>query len=228
MIRKSIKNKIYSWLNYDIFRCEDFLIQEKQDDKEFAIDIIKDEYYFKMKIRQSNIETIEIYLKPGEIYEGGYLKADIQEINSRVKDSIIAWLLRVKEEMLSPIQYRYYNNTIESFMDEINNKLQDIDDTYFTKSEGDSLANRLEQIEKLLTERGDRENDIELLQEIEKMKIEIDFLKSTIDKTTKRKWFKNTLMKMRAWSKDPENQELIKLGMEGVKALSQINVPQIK
>lgn len=60
------------------------------------------------------------------------------------------------------------------------------------------------------------------------MKKEIEFLKNTINNTTKRKWLKNTLLKLRAWSQNPQNQELIKLGMNGVKAISQLDFKDIR
>ena len=228
MIRESIKREIYDRLNYDIFRFEDFVVKEELNNQNYLIVIKKDEFYFQIEFDINETSNVRLSYVPGVIF---YEDADtilLSNFYSNIKRTITSWLARVKIEMLNPIQCRYVDNTIEIFMDEINERLEDIDDTYFTKSEGEDLANRLDQLEKLLTERQDQNENKELLQEIVRMKNEIKFLKDTIDKTTKRKWLRNTLLKRRAWGKNPQNQELIKMGMEGVKALSQIDFPNIK
>lgn len=227
MIRESIKFKVYNRLNYDIFRIDDFVIKEELKDKLYLISIRKDQFYFIIKMNVSNNNVWVSYL-PGNILNEESEEIKIYEFETLVMRLIREWLDRVKTELVSSIQYRYIDNTIEQFIDEINIKLEDIEDTYFSRSEGEELAIRLEQLEKLLTQREDNDDNIGLLNELEKMKNEIKFLKDTIYNTTKRKWFKSTLLKMRAWSKDPQNKELIMMGMEGVKAISQLDLPSIK
>lgn len=227
MIRESIKHEVYGELNYDIFRIEDFVVKEEFINQDYLIGIRKEEFYFIIKFIYDSPEVEFSYL-PGVIFNEDTEKIQLSKFRSGVSRIIKSWLDRVKVEMLNPVQCRYFEDTIETFIDNINAKLENIDDTYFTKSEGEDLANRLELLEKLLTEREEQNDNIELLQEMARMKSEIKFLKDTIDKTTKRKWFRNTLLKMRAWSKNPQNQELIKMGMDGVKALSQIDFPNIK
>jgi hypothetical protein len=228
MIRESIKHEIYEKLNYDIFRFEDFVVKEKLNDQEYFIDIRKNEFYFMIKFDFNDSSNVRILYLPGMIFNEDTELIPLSNFNSSVKRSIASWLTRVKIEMLNPMQCRYIDNTIEAFIDDINSKLDNIDDTYFTKSEGEDLAIRLEKLEILLTERESKDENKELLQEITRMKNEISFLKNTIDKMTKRKWLKNTLLKMRAWSKNPQNKELIMMGMEGVKAISQLDFPNIK
>lgn len=232
MIRDGVKQDILDNLNYDIFRLDDFIIQGELTDTRYNISISKEGFYFKVLFNASNDKIATIMYSPGEVFLETVEKIEIDNfiaLREIMKRNMRNWLNRVKGEMLNPIQVRYFDNAIESFLEEMNVKLDGVEDTYFTKEEGNELARRLEQLEELMTSKADdaKENK-KLLNEMSKMKKEIDFLKQTINKMPRKRWLKNTLLKIRAWGKDPENQELLKMGVETVKAISQIDMPNFK
>lgn len=229
MIRESVKQEIFNSLNYDIFRFEDFAINEEYSGDIYKMYIKKDEYYFVISIEVSYDEevNIKIMYSPGDVLKEYSVKIGLSRFNSDIVLNIKKWLLIIKKEMLTPLQSRYFDNTIEAFRDEINSKLESIEDTYFTNVEAEKLKDKLEELEKILADRENDELEKELKKEIAKMKDEINFLKNTISNTKKRKWFKNVLLKTMAWSKNPQNKELIKMGIDGVKAISQIDFHNI-
>ncbi|MCI8902087.1 MAG: hypothetical protein HFH76_16020 [Lachnospiraceae bacterium] len=87
----------------------------------------------------------------------------------------------------------------QNFREEIENKLCEMEDGYFTKDEGDELRVRLEQLEKMIREKDSQE---ELQVEISKMKEELEFLKAAINTLTKKKWLKSALVKMWSWGQN--------------------------
>lgn len=226
MIRESIKNEIYENLNYDIFRFEEFVITETYDDEEdtFNIKIIKDDYLCSFSFDGS--DKVMVSFRPGKIYDLESDSTSLKNLVSYAYSNMIDWLERVKEEIFSPIYNRYIDESIKNFVDEINNKLEGMEDTYFTKSEAEDLKSRLDKLENIIIERPVNEENVDLVQEINKMKQEIEFLKSTIYNMSKKKWLKNTLLKFMAWSKDPANQEIIRYGIEGVRVVSQLELPK--
>lgn len=227
MIRQSIKNEIYKSLDYSIFRRDDFEITEDIEDEEYTLNIKKDEFYFKMHFFDSS-DKYTICCSPGQITHKYQIEKKIIYFLSNLRADIREWLERVEVELLEPVNVRYINASIESFIKDLDEKLQEVDDTYFSKEEGTQLAERLDKLEEMIKSREEVEQENkQLSSEINKIKKELEFLKATINNTTKRKWLKAMLLKINAWRKDPNNQEIIKLGMEGVKAIAQ-NVPDIK
>lgn len=227
MIRQSIKNIIYESLDYSIFRRDDFEITEDINDGEYVLNIKKDEFYF-MIILYSDSDKYIICCSPGQVTDRCEFEKDIKFFVASITKDIREWLNRVKIELLEPVNVRYINASIESFIRDLDEKLQEVDDAYFTKEEGEQLAERLDKLEEMIKSREgvEKENE-QLYSEINKIKTELEFLKATINNTTKRKWLKNMLLKINAWRKDPSNQELIQLGMEGVKTIAQ-NIPDMK
>jgi len=226
MIRDSVKNEIFGKLNCGIFRFEDFVIKEDTNKNRgiYKIDIRKEEFYFTMTFDSSNTEIFKVECLPGEIFSRSEYKINFSSIQFHIEN----WLERVKTEMLNPIQQRYMDKTVEAFIDEINIKFDDMDESYFTREEGVALAKRLDELQEIITNRESDETPKELQVEISKMQNEIEFLKATINTLNKKKWFKNALLKFRTWSNDPQNQELIKLGVDSVKAITQLDLPDIK
>lgn len=228
MIRESVKQEIFNSLNYDIFRFEDFAINEERNGDVYKMYIEKDEFYFIISIEETYDEiNIKITYSPSDVLKEYSEKISLIRFNTAIESKIKKWLIEIKKEMLTPLQCRYFDNTIDAFREEINSKLDGIEDTYFTNVEAEKLKDKLEQLEKIIADRENDELEKELKKEIAKMKDEINFLKNTISSTKKRKWLKNALLKMGAWSKNPQNQELIKMGIDGIKTISQIDFKNI-
>lgn len=222
IIRDNVKNKIYHALNFDFFRYEDFSI-EVADNKDGFVDecvftISYDKYYFEI-IFDSN--KCRITFSPGDIYLDGSDEIKIDVFMKRYEDYIHEWLIRVKEDILNPVEKRFIDSEINKFKVEMEHKLEEIDDSYFTKEEGNELKERLEQLENSILEQNLQE---ELQTEILKMKEEIEFLKETINTLSKKKWLRNALIKIWAWGQKDENRKLIETSVETIKSISQMDI----
>lgn len=220
MLRECIKNEVFGALNHDIFRYEDFTIVENSGYKG-NIQIGYGDYYFRMVF---GIQYCEIEFSPGEVLTKEATNLDLSRFEDHISMHIHNWLHRIKRDMLNPIERRFVDNRIQEFKEEVEGKLEEIEDDYFTKDEGDELRERLEQLEKMISEMDSQE---ELKAEISKMKEELEFLKATIDTLTKKKWFKNALLKFWSWGQKEENRKLIESGVEVVKTISQMDIPKL-
>lgn len=222
IIRDNVKNKIYHALNFDFFRYEDFSI-EVADNKDGFVDecvftISYDKYYFEI-IFDSN--KCRITFSPGDIYLDGSDEIKIDVFMKRYEDYIHEWLIRVKEDILNPVEKRFIDSEINKFKVEMEHKLEEIDDSYFTKEEGNELKERLEQLENSILEQNSQK---ELQTEIVKMKEEIKFLKETINTLSKKKWLRNALIRIWTWARKEENRNLIESSVETIKAISQMDI----
>lgn len=221
ILRDSIKNQIYDALNYDIFRFEDFTITVEESPSTYIclLNISYDQYYLKISFKN---QVFKLAFSPGDL-----LLEEEEEMTSSAfmrgyREYIHAWLGRVKNDILHPVKKRFVDDKISEFKKEMEDKLSEMEDGYFTKEEGSALKERLEQLENMIA---GRESLEEMQAEISKMKAEIAFLKATVDTLTKKKWFRNALVKMWTWGQKEENRKLIESGIEVVKSISQIDIP---
>lgn len=220
MLRECIKNEVFGALNHDIFRYEDFTIVENSGYGS-NIQIEYSDYYFRMEF---GIEYCEIKFSPGKVLIEETINLKLSQFEERISIHIHNWLNRIKRDMLNPIKGRFVDNKIQEFREEVESKLEEIEDNYFTQDEGDKLRERLEQLEKMISEMDSQD---ELKAEISKMKEELEFLKATIDTLTKKKWFKNALVKFWSWGQKEENRKLIESGVEVVKTISHMDIPKL-
>ena len=182
-----------------------------------------DKYYFNIEYNDGDGKWL-IRFSPGEILMEDSTVITMSEFERRIVGAIQYWLDLVKEDMLNPLEMRFIVNSIQEFKSEIDNKLNEMEDGYFTKEEGNILREKLEQIENMiLNQTAQDEKETEIL----KMKEEIEFLKQSIDTLTKKKWLKNALVKMWSWGQKEENRKLIESSVEAVKAISQMDFPKL-
>lgn len=221
-IRERVKNIIYNALNYKFFLFEDFVIEESGR-YVCGLKILYDKYYFDIGYNDGDGKW-QIRFSPGKILTEDSTTIAMHEFENRIVRVIQLWLDLVIEDMLNPLEMRFIVNSIQEFKSEIDNKLNKMEDSYFTKEEGDVLREKLEQIENMiLNQTAQDEKEKEIL----KMKEEIEFLKQSIDTLTKKKWLKNALVKMWSWGQKEENRKLIESGVEAVKAISQMDFPKL-
>lgn len=220
LIRDCIKNRIFGALNYDVFRYEDFDIVENDGYNSF-IQINYSDYYFRMEFGH---EYCEIRFSPGKVLIEETIKLELIRFEENILFHLHNWLNIIKIDMLNPLERRFVDNSIQEFREEMDSKLKEMENGYFTKDEGDNLREKLEHIEEMILDMDTKE---ELQTEISKMKDEIQFLKATIDTLTKKKWLKNALVKMWSWGQKDENRKLIESGVEAVKAISQMDIPKL-
>lgn len=222
MIRNSVKNYIFQRLNYDIFRTEDFDIFEEKTDNSYIINITYDSYYFKVEFPLDNHSNYIVEYCPGRFI------AECAERTERgdlafLNQAIPKWMSMLRAEVMNPLERRFFDGELQNFKEQLNSKLDKMDDSYFSKAEGEELKERLKILEDMI-----QNNSEEASEEIEKIGREIELLKTTIDSSTKKKWIKSALTKIWAWGQKPENQKLIESGFNAVKAISQVEIPDIK
>lgn len=221
MIRKSIKNEILSALDYGVFRMEDFSVSDLQNEKSYIIRIQYDDYFFKIEFSLTEQGEYSMEYCPGKLWDVEKAKSKIIDARS-ISNAIRAWIKRIEEEVISSVQRRYFEKELETFKQKLEDKLDELDDSYFSKTEGDELRKRLNALEDMIQSKND-ESEIE----IRKMKEEIAFLRSTIDTLTKKKWVRNALTKIWTWGQNPENRKLIETGIKTVEAITQVDLPDI-
>lgn len=107
---------------------------------------------------------------------------------------------RIKDELINPIEQRFINSELQNFKKQLNDRLDEVEDSFFSKEEGEELKNRLELLGKMVQDRIGMDDETEM--EIKKMREEIEFLKATVDTLTKKKWIKNALIKIWAWGRN--------------------------
>ena len=223
MLRNSMKHIIYDALNYDIFRFEDFKFDESKS--YILLSILYDEFYLNI-CEYNNNNIVEITYSPGTVKDHESEELSLSFFERNIVNIIHNWLDRIKRDLLTPIQERIIIDKLDKFRDEINEKLKDIDDTFFSAEEGRQLKEKLDELEDNFVQ-ASQENE-EIKDELEKLKSEINFLKETISTMSKKKWFGHAITKLISWGQKKENQMLIKSGFEAVKAITQIDVPDVK
>lgn len=221
MFTNSVKSIIYNTLNYDIFRFEDFKIDEGNENT--ILTILFDEYF--LKINDKNNNTLEIIFSPGSVMEQESEELPLSHFEKKIATIIHSWLERIKRDLLTPIQKRIVNDQLDQFRNEINEKLKDMDDTLFSFEEGRQIKEKLNELEANFVQ-SSQENE-EIKDELDKLKSEISFLRETVNTLSKKRWLSHALTKFFTWSQKKENQLLIKSGIEAVKAITQIDMPDV-
>lgn len=220
MLRTYIKNIILNSLTYDVFRFEDFNIEESITGANTKVKIKYDIFFYNISLIQDS-ESCDVYYNPGLVLSEESDTISMKFFEKNIVNSIHNWLDRTKIEMLNPIQERFINMEIKNFREQLDAKLNEIDNSFFTKAESDELKKRLDILEQMISD--EKVKNTELQSEISKMKKEIEFLKNTVDKMEKKKWLRNALLKMWNWSQKPENQKLIEAGVNTVREISKID-----
>lgn len=224
MIRDKIKNKIFSVLETDVFRFEDFEITEKNSN-EYILQILLDEkYLFRIKLSR-HWDYCKVDCRPGVVLQESSLQIPLHNFEYDIVSELTEWIIRIKTDMLNPLQQRFLDAELNKFKKQIEDQIKDVEDTYFTREEAETLKECLDKLKSQISEQ-DSTND-NLKEEILKMKREIEFLKDSVELLTKKKWLQKILIKLWSWSQKPENKALIGMGMETVKQISQIDFPDI-
>ena len=140
MLRDCIRNEIFEALNYDIFRNEDFVISEN-DDKKSIVKIQYNDYYYIMEF-QGHSSSCQVVNSPGIALIEDSFTTSVTSMKFVIMN-IHEWLERIKNDMLNPVERRFVDNSIQKFREEVESKLEKIEDGCFTKAEGDELKERL-------------------------------------------------------------------------------------
>jgi len=132
--------------------------------------------------------------------------------------SISDWLIRIWEE-LQALPFNREINNIKTKVDELYEQFSNISDDYFNDEEAEKLKEKLDELHNKFEEqiRKQKITEEELSKKIEKLDKEIDSLKQTVKIYNKKNWFKSFSSKILNWASDPQNQKMIKNGVDIVK-----------
>lgn len=228
-MRTSFLNEINAVLsNGPFFELTDFKIeQSKHKDGDTLLNITYEpDSSFKVlsripltrtKVDYSEEFVISANVFPGEINTNEYLTFNGK---SKLLAGLAEWRNRVYEELMAiPVLRRSeeQRQQIEKILED----LGDLDESYFTKDEANTLKDRLDDLEARFAESIKMHLDDKTAQEqqLGSLHAEISDLKAKTDTRTKRGWARSFAKRFVEWSEDPENRKLLGTGVEVVKGL---------
>jgi hypothetical protein len=135
-------------------------------------------------------------------------------------ESIKQWELRVREEMkAAPLAREMEQNARE--LEQLLQSYATLDESYFSREEAADLAARLEELERRMAEHihSSAANKQEEEAKLTNVHAEIQVLKETLATHSKRGWAGKALVRVHAWLKDPDNQNLLKSSAEVARIL---------
>jgi len=213
------------------FDSTDFKIEYQKEQNSSAITltikyVIEPKYKIVFKIPSSTTSDKDsygdYYAFSGKVCPGPLAYEETFSFKGEhvIYDKIKTWLNCIWEELSSnPIVKK-----VETHQDKINEifeKLDTINDGYFTETEAEELKLKLDELEKnFKTQLEKNSADKKKLEgEIEKLHTDIDTLKETIGSFKKKGWLKSFTGKIFKWTTDAENRKLLKEGYSAIKIL---------
>ncbi len=212
------------------FTVTDFKFETKGDKLDIKYEY-EDKFYFTISIPNEtttiNQETKETHLirtvtkdssyqdyhfkghcSPGKLSMTEYLDFYTE---GQLYKSISNWLDNLWDELLAiPISRQIEEQ--EKFINEIQERLKDLPDSYFDLAEMQDLISKIDSLEKKFQEK--LENEVhdknELKRKIEELHNEFETLKATLGSVKKKGWFKSFATKTITWLTKEENRKFLK------------------
>ncbi len=234
MIKASIVKAVHSTLSHKkFFEVSDFEISETKT-KNSSTETLEiryrfaEDFYFladipsqKSRVKEGEYITetyiINCRVSPGEI-------AIAEKIAVHDKSGLLQaldeWASRVNEELLAiPVNRQVALQ--EQQLAELLKNFEQIPDDLFSQDEANQLRQRLDELEKKLIHSAEQsaKDKEELAQKVEAIKADIGTLKHSLNTHKKKSWIGSLSVRFLKWTKDPQNKELLKSGVDLAKAL---------
>lgn len=235
MLKTSFKESILECLNLSHFNSAEFVLEEVEESDYWGkINVLtikwrfENKYYFKVSIpcrKTSSSDNKIPHFEFKTMYSPGELSDEESMSYSDEKslhEAIKTWLLMLEEQMINKRDLKILRKKLEeqeTVIFNINAKIDGLVEDSFSDEEEEVLNNKLDEIRAEINSKLDEHNSKSeaYKEELSKMKLEIEFLKSTIDQMNKKDWLKMFAIKVFNWSKKPENKQLLSAGMEVAK-----------
>ncbi|MGG1348454.1 hypothetical protein ABE197_17520 [Bacillus subtilis] len=178
------------------------------------------DYYFSFELNPDG-EMKNLELSPGKLLSrektsGAFNYGTLsREINT--------WVKNLRSEMGNSVVGRQIKDTqekIEEIEKIIDEKFEEVSESYFTKAEGQKLKDKLDELEEKYSSAFDKSEELEfeLNAEKEKLHQEIELLKDQVQYLTKKKWATALMVKLVNWcARNPQAAKQI--GQSAVKTL---------
>lgn len=194
-------------LQSDYFSSEDFVINDLMTSRsvfKFHYSIqyrFSNKYYFKFWMEVDG--RITLLQSPGDFLNEETFTITTKETLFNYIDD---WLQLIKDDIhLSPThrELQLRNEEFQAKLGDIEQRLEDFEDSYFSKKESEDFHNRLNDLEAMFREKisENQDNNNELTKELEKLTQEMDMLKKQLSSLTKANWVKSFASKMFNWGK---------------------------
>jgi hypothetical protein len=217
MVRTSFLNEINQAISKsNFFDVNDFDVTTKEDQRAYTLQIqyrFERNFWYVAQIPRANSDSkISISFAPGEI---NAKESTAVENRYGLSKSIGEWLMRVKEELLAIPIYRQVGEQREA-LEEMLNRLKDMEDVAFTRTEADDLKVELDRLKEQLIEhiKTTTKNQADQTQKIQEVSNDVEVLKASVDVLSKPNWARAAITRFHKWTKDPDNRALLKDGVE--------------
>ncbi|MEC1406675.1 hypothetical protein [Bacillus halotolerans] len=136
---------------------------------------------------------------------------------------ITTWVKNLRKEMRNSVVGRQIKETqekIEEIEKILEEKFEEVSESYFTKAEGQKLKDKLDELEEKYSSAFDKSEELESELKAEKKKLhqEIELLKDQVQYLTKKKWATALMVKLVNWcARNPQAAKQI--GQSAVKTL---------
>jgi hypothetical protein len=195
-IRYEYEDRFY----FDIaIPSETTTVNQETKETQFIKTVVKDssyqDYHFKGTCSPGKMSTTE-YL---DFYGEG-----------KLYNSISSWLDCLWDELLAiPISRQIQEQ--EKFINDIQERLKDLPDTYFDIAETEELKTKIDALEKKFQEKleSEIEDKNELKRKVEELHNEFETLKATLGSVKKKGWFKSFVTKTFTWLTKEENRKFL-------------------
>lgn len=218
-MRASVLNEIGDLIRaskfFDVADFEITSLEQRDANKLQIVYKYDDKYYFVAVIPRakpsSNDYKIRITEAPGEINEK---ETNVVDSKYSLTSSIQQWLRRVKEELHAVPIVREVNEQKQK-LEEIFDRLKDVEDVAFTREEAATLKAELDSLrEQLIAQiQNSSSNKSELEGKIESINNDINSLKTNVEILNKPNWLRVAIARLNKWGQSPENRAMIKDGV---------------
>ena len=247
MVRPALmKGDLEALETHPYLAVEDFETKEVQGKNNEGLNIIyryRSDLFFKFEIPSYQSErtetvrhdiiglgnterTVQEYVFHCEMSPGHESSNEAKAVAERSKllQEITKWMARLYEDTVSAPVVRQFDS-ITAKLEEVRTRLQQVPDEPLSRSEIDDLRKSLEQVKNDLVAQLQKEveDKEQLKQRVEVLSRDIDFLKQTLESTTKRKWIEMFLSRIHRW----RGKLSLKQITTGANAVSKLLPPEL-
>jgi hypothetical protein len=207
------------------FKAEDFIVEPSpRKDGSGALQIrfrFDDAYTFQVEI-PNVVEERSFYgdddhkVKIGGVVNPGTLTQKERvayTTKGELLSGITQWVDRIHEELLSVPTNRQLEEH-QSQLEELMANVDELPDEFFTREEAEVLRDRLDELESQMRANIEAASATqkEAAAQVASLHADVELLKRSAESLKKRGWVGALMVRVKKWSANPENRELLKSG----------------